>query len=115
MKPSVLSTEPEVHSDGLRSSDRGFLQVNWKDYFELLKWVAAQGLNTLAAKVPGPMAKKLSAIGVDASMFADLVWRWEKYFGNATCVGRSDSMKEDAKARGKPYHRGQAIDASCLG
>ncbi len=67
------------------------------------------------AMVPKRLAKTLASIGIDVSMFAELVWHWEKYFGNATCVGRSESMKEDAGARGMAYHRGQAIAAECLG
>ena len=115
LKPEKLSSEPEVHTGGVRSSDRGFLQVKWNDYFELLKWVSQQGLNTLTAKVPEKLARQLGSIGVDASMFADLVWRWEQYFGKAACIGRSESLKSDAEARGKSYHRGQAIAAGCLG
>ncbi|PAY16780.1 hypothetical protein CKO51_24885 [Rhodopirellula sp. SM50] len=115
MKPSKLSSDAEVNTEGVRSSDRGFLQMKWDDYWQLLKWVARQGQNTMTAKVPEAMVKKLTSIGVDAAMFAELVWHWEKYFGNATCVGRSESMKEDADAQGKSYHRGQAIAAGCLG
>jgi len=32
----ILSLNPQVHSDGLRASDRGFLQINWEDYLLIL-------------------------------------------------------------------------------
>ena len=112
-----LSSDPQVHRDGVRSSDRGFLNIGWQEYVELLRWTAKQGRKTLQgvrAKVPSALASTLTKLGIDASMWADLVWKWQKYFGRASCVGSPEAMKEDAANHGKPYHRGQAAVAGCF-
>ena len=55
----ILSLEPQVHSDGLRASDKGFLQVSWRDYLSLLGWTAKQGIDGLTTKVPKQLAELL--------------------------------------------------------
>ena len=114
-----LSGDPQVHTDGLRSSDRGFLTLGWKPYLELLRWTAAQsamaaGVSSAVEKVPASLAKTLSALGIDASMWADLVWNWPRYFGRTTCVGSPEAMKRDAAERGIQHHRGQVAVAPCF-
>jgi len=103
----VLSLEPQVHLDGMRASDKGFLHVNWEDYFALLRWTACQSIDGMSAKVPANLAGLLSSLGVDASMWRDLVWHFKKYFGRATCVGSPTAMAADAERFGKRWHRGQ--------
>jgi hypothetical protein len=68
----------------------------------------------MTAKVPKGLAERLTAMGIEAGMWADLVWSWQKYFGKSSCVGWPESMKADAAAQGKPYHRGQGMAASCF-
>jgi len=114
LDPDHLTSEAEVHRNGYRASDKGFLALSWDDYLKLLRWTARQGLDAIGAKVPQGIAKRLAPIGIDASLWADLVWNWQKYFGNSSCVGRSDSMKADAEARGIAHHRGQKIAATCF-
>jgi len=46
----ILSIDPLVHGDGLRASDRGFLQISREDYLTLLCWTAKQGLMELWQK-----------------------------------------------------------------
>jgi len=48
----ILSLDPQVHGDGLRCSDRGFLQISPEDYLLLLNWTVKQsirGVNALEA------------------------------------------------------------------
>ena len=110
----ILSTDPEVHREGYRASDKGFLEMNWGDYWMLLRWTAKQTVEGMAAKVPPSVAVFLSSRGIDASMWRDLVWNFKKYFGRSPCVGRSESMSSDAAQRGKHWHRGQRLAASCF-
>jgi len=36
----ILSLDPQVHGDGLRASDGGFLQISREDHLNLLSWTA---------------------------------------------------------------------------
>ncbi|WP_286766403.1 MULTISPECIES: transposase [Rhodopirellula] len=115
MSETELSTEPQVHTKGFRSSDRGFLNIRWSDYKRLLDWTAAQAIADEAAKLPERLAATLTEIGIDASMWRALVWDWQKYFGKSSCIGRPESMKADAERTGRHHHRGQVQAAACFG
>ena len=114
MNPAKLSAEAEVHTDGLRSSDKGFLTIDWPDYKRLLRWLAKQSIDGIAAKLPASLAQRVSVIGIDASMFGDLVWNWPKYFGQTSCVGRPAALKADATRTGHRFYRGQVAAAHCF-
>ncbi len=116
LQPEVLSHEPQVHSDGLRASDKGFLQLDWASYHALLRWTAAQGMTENTTEpLPPRLAKLLASQGIDASMWREWVWNFRKYFGRATCVGTPGSMAAAAQRSGKRWHRGQrAARAFCL-
>ncbi len=103
----ILSLNPQVHGDGLRASDRGFLQIDWADYLALLNWTAKQGIDGIAAAVPANLAAVLASLGIDAVAWRDMVWHFKKYFGRSTCIGSPAAMDEDAKKLGKHWHRGQ--------
>jgi hypothetical protein len=105
-----LSSDAQVHREGFRASDRGFLQVTIRDYLRLLRWTAKKSSDAM----PKAVSATLTEIGIDASMWQDLVWNWQKYFGKTTCIGRPDSMKTDAEKSGKRWHRGQAVAAACF-
>lgn len=114
MNPKVLSDDPQVHSKGVRSSDRGFLNVSWPDYKRLLDWTASQCVEGVTAVVPAGLAKTLTELGIDASMWRDLVWNWQKYFGKSVCVGRPESIRAKAESIGKHHYRGQASVSACF-
>ena len=110
----VLADDPQVHIDGFRASDKGFLQLNWQDYWSLLRWTASQGIVDSGAKVPERLASILASLGIDAAMWRDLVWNFKRYFGRSTCVGSSRSMSADAERNGKRWHRGQRLAQGCF-
>jgi hypothetical protein len=110
----LLSGHPQAHTGGLRSSDRGFLNVSLRDYLRLLRWTAKQSVDGVVSKVPKSLAKTLTELGIDAGMWRDLVWHWQKYFGQSTCVGRPESMRAEAERTGHHWHRGQASVAACF-
>ncbi len=111
---NILSDEPQVHGDGFRASDKGFLQLDWKDYWELLRWTARQVVDGMVAKVPPHLATLLASLGIDASMWRELVWNFKKYFGRSSCVGSSLSLSADAERHGKRWHRGQRLAENCF-
>ncbi|QDV25749.1 hypothetical protein Q31a_40760 [Aureliella helgolandensis] len=114
MNPDNLSENVEVHTNGYRSSDKGFLNLAWSDYKRLLRWTARQNLAEIAGKVPASLAKRMAELGIDVSMWRELVWNWPKYFGKSGCIGHPDSMKADAEQHGHHHHRGQASVACCF-
>lgn len=110
----VLALDAQVNSTGLRASDKGFLNVRWRDYMELLKWTAKQQVAELVEAVPGKLKSVLSQLGIEATMWRDLVWNYKKYFGKASCAGSPGSMSADAERHGKRWHRGQAQVRGCF-
>jgi REP element-mobilizing transposase RayT len=105
----ILSLDPQTHDGGLRASDKGFLNVDWEQYYKLLSWTAQQSVDGVASEVPADSASLLASLGIDASMWRDMVWHFKKYFGRSTCVGSPESMAADAARTGKRWHRGQRV------
>ncbi len=68
LAPASQASDPELHTDGLRGSDKGFLSLSITDYLRLLRWTAGQSVAEPATKLPASLAKLLTAIGIDASM-----------------------------------------------
>jgi hypothetical protein len=114
MHPDVLASDAQASSGGLRASDKGFLHVSLRDYLRLLRWTAQQSVDGIGSKVPKSLAETLARLGIDAAMWRDLVWHWQKFFGKASCVGRPSSLSGDAEKLGKRYHRGQRLAAACF-
>ncbi|MCM2373467.1 transposase [Aporhodopirellula aestuarii] len=114
LSPNKLSSDAEVNREGVRASDKGFLQVSVREYLRLLRWTAKQSIDGMAAAIPSSLASTLTQLGIDAAMWRDLVWNWQKYFGKSSCVGSPDSMRLDAKRCGKHHHQGQASASACF-
>ncbi|MEM6472953.1 MAG: hypothetical protein AAF802_25555, partial [Planctomycetota bacterium] len=76
-------------------------------------WTAEQSHK--ATKVlKGRLAKCLGELGIDASMWRDMVWDWQRFFGKSACIGSPDAMKEHAEQAGLHHHRGQASLRACF-
>ena len=75
---------------------------------------ARQSIDGVTTKLPAALAKTLGELGIDATMWRDLVWNWQRYFGKSSCVGRPESMQADAERTGRRHHRGQAKAAACF-
>lgn len=114
MAKDKLADEPEVHRDGVRSSDKGFLHLSWKNYWALLRWTAQQATNDSKAEMPLVVRDVLTKVGIDVSMWRELVWDWQKYFGKNSCIGRPESVREHAATSGRHHYRGQASTAGCF-
>ena len=109
----TLSADPQAHRGGVRSSDKGFLNLAWEDYWELLKWTAKQAAGG-TSKLSKRLERCLIELGIDASMWRDLVWDWQRYFGQSACIGSPDALKEHASQAGLHHHRGQASLRACF-
>jgi hypothetical protein len=114
LQPGKLAQDAQPHREGFRASDRGFLSLSSRDYLRLLRWTALQSVGGVAAKVPASLAKVLAELGIDAVMWRDLVWNWQRYFGQSGCAGSPQAMKRDAERTGQHWHRGQQGAAECF-
>ncbi len=119
LAPLTLSTksladDPQVHKGGVRASDKGFLNLRWKDYLALLMWTGAQRLKEAVGEVPEKLKAALASVGIEASMWRDLVWNFKRYFGRASCAGSPDAMAADAARHGKRFHRCQRQASKCF-
>ena len=109
-----LAQEPQVHKGGVRASDKGFLNLPWQEYLALLRWNGQQRSKESATAVPAKLQPILEGLGIEASMWRDLVWDFKRYFGRASCAGRPESMAADAARTGKRFHRGQRQASECF-
>ena len=112
LNTGVRSSDPQVHRDGLRASDKGFLRIDWSSYKKLLGWVAENKPSSGIVALPKPLSDALINCGVVPEMLSNLVWNFKKYFSR--CVGGADSMSGDAKRIGRRWHRGQRQAATCF-
>jgi hypothetical protein len=109
-----LADHPQVHAKGLRASDKGFLNVSWKDYLALLRWTGEQRTSNMTTQMSPALQSVLNSLGIEATMWRDLVWNFKRYFGRSSCAGSPDSMAADALKTGKHYHRGQRQVRGCF-
>ncbi len=114
LSPKKLADDPQAHRKGIRASDKGFLNLEWRDYLALLKWTSMQRIKETVGQVPEKLRASLSSLGIDATMWRDLVWNFKRYFGKSSCAGSPQSMAVDAQRTGKRFHRGQRQIRECF-
>jgi len=56
----------------------------------------------------------MTRIGINGSMFIDLVWDFKKYFGRGNSAGSPKRMKENAETRDRKFSPGQRSAANCF-
>jgi REP element-mobilizing transposase RayT len=111
-KTDPLGAHPS--KTGVRASDKGFLSLSLKDYLALLDWTGRNRPSMGKAPVPKHLEPILKRLGIDGSMWVDLVWRFKKYFVGGS-VGAPDSLQEDAARLDRRWHRGQRAVRGCFG
>lgn len=116
MNPKVLASDPQVSRSGVRASDKGFLSVAFSEYLALLRWTAKQrsAIGGAAVKVPARLKPVLRKMGIEGSMWRDLVWNFKKYFGRGSCAGSPDSLAEEANRQQRRWYKGQRQAAACF-
>lgn len=73
MTKDKLSSDAELRTEGIRSSDKGFSNIAWSDYRRLLYWAAKKCAEGVATKLSESLAELLFELGIDASMWRDPV------------------------------------------
>ncbi len=115
MDPAVLSQDPQVHQDGVRASDKGYLNMSLDDYLKLLEWTATLGRDAaVSSQVPEQLAELISRLQIEPSMWRELVWNFKDYFGHSGCAGSPEAMKQDASRAGLKWHVGQRRAKECF-
>ena len=114
LKANKLADDPESSRDGLRASNKGFLDLDWCDYLSLLRWISQQSEPGSGKVVPRRMQSMISRLGIDLSMFRDLVWDFQRYFGRSSCAGSPCSMSQHAQSTGRNWVQGQNKVSACF-
>ena len=66
------------------------------------------------AKVSEKLQGILGKLGIDGSMWRDLVWHCKRYFGRSACAGSPHAMSADAHRSGKHHRSGQRPVRECF-
>lgn len=106
------SPGPQSSRSGIRASDKGFLSIPFTDYLALLDWTGRQGRKDKRGKIPSRIAPILKRLGIDGSMWCDLVWNFKRYFGR--CAGHPSSLKADSVSHGRHWSHGQRAAQVCF-
>ncbi len=115
MDPKALSLDPQVHRDGVRASDKGYLNMSMDDYQKLLEWTATLGRDAaVSSNIPEQLAELISRLKIEPSMWRDMVWNFKDYFGRSGCAGSPEAMAKDAARAGLHWHAGQQRARKCF-
>ncbi|MCO8121559.1 hypothetical protein NHH03_07415 [Stieleria sp. TO1_6] len=109
-----LADDPQSSSGGVRASDKGFLSLNLNDYLTLLNWTAEQKAEGSGHNVPQRLQAILTRLGIDLSMWRDLVWNFKRYFGKSCCAGSPNGMASFAKSTGRRWAKGHRTVSECF-
>ncbi len=115
MDPNVLSSDPQAHQEGVRASDKGYLNMSLEDYQKLLEWTATLGRDAaVSTQVPAHLADLISRLKIEPTMWRELVWNFKGYFGRSGCAGSPEAMKQDAANAELKWHPGQKRVRACF-
>jgi REP element-mobilizing transposase RayT len=111
-------TGPVVNKEGVRASDKGFLNMSLADYLALLYWTGSQGRADKSGKIAADSgmdyAPVLAKLGIADGMWCDLVWNFKKYFGKSRGPGSPDRMQEEAILGARKFQPGQRKARKCF-
>jgi REP element-mobilizing transposase RayT len=107
-------TGPAVSKEGLRASDKGFLDMSLEDYLSLLYWTGSQGREDKKGKITVDFAPILAKLGIAEGMWCDLVWNFKQYFGKSRGPGAPDRMREEAILGVRKFQPGQKKVRKCF-
>jgi REP element-mobilizing transposase RayT len=99
--PGAMASDSQV-----RASDKGFLSMSLQDYLSLLKWTGDNKPSVGKPKATPEVEPILKRLGIDGSVWIDLVWKFKKYF-QGSVAGLPDSMSEHATTHHHRWSRGQ--------
>jgi hypothetical protein len=86
---------------GRRASEKGFLSLSLCTYLELVDWTGRQIRRSKRGAIPKHLAPILTRLGMDASVWCDVVAKFGRSFKRA--VGTADHLKAEATRRGQRW------------
>jgi REP element-mobilizing transposase RayT len=108
-KPGVMP-----HCNGVRASDKGFLNMSLSDYLKLLEWTGLQRRADKRGKIPAGLLPILERLGIESEMWCDLVWNFKRYFGRSRAAGRPENLQSEAKRAHRSWIPGQRSASECF-
>ena len=111
---SATASNPQISRSGVRASDKGFLCMSWREYLRLLRWTARQRDPVEGRKVPPSLQSIVSKLGIDLTMWRDLVWNFKRYFGRSRYAGSPASMSSAATTQSRRWAKGQSAVRACF-
>ena len=88
--------------------------MSLSDYVSLLRWTAEQKETGSGREIPESLRAVVSRLGIDVSMWRELVWNFQGYFGKSCCAGTPDGMSAFAESTGRKWARGGRHAAECF-
>jgi hypothetical protein len=80
--------------------------MSLKDYLALLVWTGSNRPSVAKPTATPEVASILKRLGIDGSLWLDLVWRFKKYY-QGSAAGMPDALAQDATAHQHRWRRGQ--------
>jgi hypothetical protein len=80
--------------------------MSLKDYLALLTWTGSHRPSGGKPKATPAVESILKRLGIEGSMWIDLVWRYKRYF-QGSAVGRPETMAQHAQQHQHRWRRGQ--------
>jgi hypothetical protein len=116
LNPRVIG--PAANKEGVRASDKGFLNMSLSNYLALLYWTGSQGRGDKSGKIATDCgiehALVLAKLGIAEGMWCDLVWNFKRYFGKSRGPGSPDRMQEEAILGARKFQPGQKKVRKCF-
>jgi hypothetical protein len=110
---------PAINKEGLRASDKGFLNMSLDDYIALLFWTGRQGREDKKGKITNDYAPILAKLGIAEEMWCDLVWNLQTILWQESRAGitgsnarRIDSGSCANSSRGKTKYASVLFERS---
>ena len=110
----ILSSDPQLHTEGQRASNKGFLAISWAEYELLLRWTASKRTPQEGTQLTETLATVFHTLGIQPAAWNDLVWNFKRYFGRSSRAGSTRSMVNAAKKDGKHWYRGVRSTEHCF-
>jgi hypothetical protein len=111
---NILSSDPELHTEGQRASNKGFLRISWREYESLLRWTASKRTPQEGTELTETLTTVFHSLGIQPAAWSDLVWNFKRYFGRSSRAGSTRSMVDAAKKDGKHWYRGVRSTEHCF-
>jgi hypothetical protein len=94
-----IGSEPS--ESGRRASEKGFLPISLCAYLELLDWTGRAIRSDKRGSIPGHLASILTRLGLNTSLWCDVVREFGRLFKQA--VGTAASLDDEASRRGQRW------------